>query len=139
MYRLLRNLHLGAGLFAAVFLVAFGLSAAQMAWPIVVPPQRTADHDVTVPDSVEPTPRALALWLGQVGRARELAEALLSRSEVAADDTLRAHAVGALAADPERRHAMAAQARAKAEAEIKAMCDKLLANTVIEEYRYELG
>lgn len=29
--------------------------------------------------------------------------------------------------------------RAKAEAEIKAMCDKLLANTVIEEYRYELG
>lgn len=29
--------------------------------------------------------------------------------------------------------------RVKAEAEIKAMCDKLLANTVIEEYRYELG
>lgn len=29
--------------------------------------------------------------------------------------------------------------RAKAEAEVKAMCDKLLANTVIEEYRYELG
>lgn len=27
---------------------------------------------------------------------------------------------------------------AKAEAEIKAMCEKLLANTVIEEYRYEL-
>lgn len=29
--------------------------------------------------------------------------------------------------------------RAKAEAEVKAMCEKLLANTMIEEYRYELG
>ena len=29
--------------------------------------------------------------------------------------------------------------RAKAEVEVKAMCDKLLANTIIEEYRYELG
>ena len=28
--------------------------------------------------------------------------------------------------------------RAKAEAELKAMCDKLLANTVIENYSYEL-
>ncbi|MDF0676301.1 MAG: phosphoribosylformylglycinamidine synthase subunit PurS [Nitrospira sp.] len=27
---------------------------------------------------------------------------------------------------------------AKAEAEIKGMCEKLLANTIIEEYRYEL-
>ena len=29
--------------------------------------------------------------------------------------------------------------RAKAEAEVKSMCEKLLANTIIEEYRYELG
>ena len=29
--------------------------------------------------------------------------------------------------------------RTKAEAEVKAMCEKLLANTIIEEYRYELG
>ena len=29
--------------------------------------------------------------------------------------------------------------KAKAEAEIKAMCDKLLANTVIENYAVELG
>jgi phosphoribosylformylglycinamidine synthase PurS subunit len=29
-------------------------------------------------------------------------------------------------------------AKDKAEAQIKAMCEKLLANTVIEEYRYEL-
>lgn len=29
--------------------------------------------------------------------------------------------------------------RAKAEAEVKRMCEKLLANTIIEEYRYELG
>ncbi|HEY5931382.1 MAG TPA: phosphoribosylformylglycinamidine synthase subunit PurS [Nitrospira sp.] len=28
---------------------------------------------------------------------------------------------------------------AKAEAEVKGMCEKLLANTIIEEYRYELG
>jgi len=28
--------------------------------------------------------------------------------------------------------------RAKAEAEVKGMCEKLLANTIIEEYRYEL-
>jgi phosphoribosylformylglycinamidine synthase len=27
----------------------------------------------------------------------------------------------------------------KAEAAVKAMCEKLLANTIIEEYRYELG
>ena len=30
------------------------------------------------------------------------------------------------------------QDKAKAEAEVKAMCEKLLANTIIEEYRYEL-
>jgi len=29
-------------------------------------------------------------------------------------------------------------AKEKAEAQVKAMCEKLLANTVIEEYRYEL-
>ena len=29
--------------------------------------------------------------------------------------------------------------RAKVEAEVKAMCEKLLANTVIESYRVELG
>ena len=29
--------------------------------------------------------------------------------------------------------------RAKAEVQVKQMCEKLLANTVIEDYRYELG
>jgi phosphoribosylformylglycinamidine synthase subunit PurS len=29
--------------------------------------------------------------------------------------------------------------KAKAEMEVKQMCEKLLANTIIEEYRYELG
>lgn len=29
--------------------------------------------------------------------------------------------------------------KAKAEVEVKSMCEKLLANTTIEEYRYELG
>ena len=28
--------------------------------------------------------------------------------------------------------------KSKAEAEVKSMCEKLLANTIIEEYRYEL-
>jgi len=28
--------------------------------------------------------------------------------------------------------------RAKAEADLKVMCEKLLANTVVEDYRYEL-
>jgi len=31
------------------------------------------------------------------------------------------------------------QDKAKAESEVKQMCEKLLANTIIEEYRYELG
>lgn len=31
------------------------------------------------------------------------------------------------------------QDKAKAEAEVRQMCEKLLANTIIEEYRYELG
>ena len=30
-------------------------------------------------------------------------------------------------------------AKDKAEAQVKAMCEKLLANTIIEEYRFELG
>jgi phosphoribosylformylglycinamidine synthase PurS subunit len=34
---------------------------------------------------------------------------------------------------------LAASDRAAAEAEVKAMCDKLLANTVIESYRVELA
>jgi phosphoribosylformylglycinamidine synthase len=29
--------------------------------------------------------------------------------------------------------------KAKAEQSVKSMCEKLLANTIIEEYRYELG
>lgn len=29
--------------------------------------------------------------------------------------------------------------RAKAETQVKSMCEKLLANTIIEEYRYELS
>ena len=31
------------------------------------------------------------------------------------------------------------QDKVKAEAEVKQMCEKLLANTIVEEYRYELG
>jgi phosphoribosylformylglycinamidine synthase len=34
---------------------------------------------------------------------------------------------------------LAEQDKVKAEAEVKAMCEKLLANTIIEEYRFELS
>lgn len=34
---------------------------------------------------------------------------------------------------------LAEQDKAKAEAQVKQMCEKLLANTIIEEYRYELA
>jgi phosphoribosylformylglycinamidine synthase subunit PurS len=34
---------------------------------------------------------------------------------------------------------LAEKDKAKAEAEVKAMCEKLLANTIIEEYRFELA
>lgn len=34
---------------------------------------------------------------------------------------------------------LAEKDKAKAEAVVKAMCEKLLANTIIEEYRYELA
>lgn len=33
---------------------------------------------------------------------------------------------------------LAEKDKARAEAEVKAMCEKLLANTIIEEYRFEL-
>ena len=33
---------------------------------------------------------------------------------------------------------LAEKDKAKAEAEVRAMCEKLLANTIIEEYRFEL-
>ena len=34
---------------------------------------------------------------------------------------------------------LAEQDKAKAEVQVKSMCEKLLANTIIEEYRYELS
>ena len=34
---------------------------------------------------------------------------------------------------------LAEQDKAKAAIEVKAMCEKLLANTIVEEYRYELS
>jgi phosphoribosylformylglycinamidine synthase subunit PurS len=34
---------------------------------------------------------------------------------------------------------LAEKDKAKAEAEVKAMCEKLLANTIVEEYRFELS
>jgi transcriptional regulator with GAF, ATPase, and Fis domain len=47
---------------------------------------------------VPPDDARIALWLGQIGQARELANVALSKAEVAADDALRAQALGALAA-----------------------------------------
>jgi hypothetical protein len=63
MYVMLRNLHLAAGSFAAVWLLAYALSAAQMACPLC---QLTPTETVTtidVPDGVATSPRAFARWL----------------------------------------------------------------------------
>jgi hypothetical protein len=62
-YTLLRNLHLGAGLFAAVFLFAYGLSAAQMAYPIYRLQPRETVTIIDVSDRIDTSPRALARWL----------------------------------------------------------------------------
>ncbi|MEQ1727828.1 MAG: PepSY-associated TM helix domain-containing protein [Vicinamibacterales bacterium] len=64
MYRFLRNVHLAAGLFTAVFLFAYALSAAQMAYPLYRPVPVVTESDLTVPANIDPTPRALASWLG---------------------------------------------------------------------------
>lgn len=65
MYTTLRNLHLGAGLFVALFLAVYAASAAQMASPLVNLPQTTREWTLTVPADVDTTPRGFARWLGQ--------------------------------------------------------------------------
>lgn len=62
MYKLLRNLHLAAGLFAALFLVLYGLSAAQMATPYQ-PRSVQETRTIDVPIGVETEARPLARWL----------------------------------------------------------------------------
>lgn len=65
MYRALRNTHLVLGLFGATFFVAYGLSAAQMAYPVYSPRAAQIETDFHVPVDVETSPRALARWLSQ--------------------------------------------------------------------------
>jgi hypothetical protein len=76
LYKLLRDVHLATALFSAFFLIAYGLSAAQMAYPVydADPVERVTTIDV--PQEVAATPRALAQWLmdqhGFRGDLREL-------------------------------------------------------------------
>jgi hypothetical protein len=63
MYKLLRDLHLIIGLFSAVFLIGYGLSAAQMAYPIYRPQPRVSVQEISVPEGVPTAPRPLARWL----------------------------------------------------------------------------
>src|SRR5262245_16932052 len=63
MYRWLRNIHLGAGLFFAIFLVAFGVSAVQMAYQIPGPDSFETRSTIEVPAGYQVNPRAFAWWL----------------------------------------------------------------------------
>lgn len=80
-YSWLRALHLAVGLFAAVFLTAYALSAAQMAWAPARLEQRTTTRSIELPVTIaDAAPRAQARWLmskhglrgdlEQVGRRR---------------------------------------------------------------------
>lgn len=63
MYRWLRNLHLAAGLFSAIFLAGYASSAAQMAYPIYHLKPSEARATMAVPADVGSSPRSLAQWL----------------------------------------------------------------------------
>ena len=63
MYRWLRNLHLGVGLFFAIFLVGFGLSAVQMAYRLPGPQTAETTSTIDVPAGYQVNPRAFAWWL----------------------------------------------------------------------------
>src|SRR5687767_3815755 len=63
MYQWLRNVHLAVGLFSAVFLVGFGLSAAQMAYPIYRPSPTESTTTIPVPAGYQINPRRFARWL----------------------------------------------------------------------------
>ena len=63
MYRWLRNLHLGAGLFFAIFLAGFGLSAVQMAYRFPGPDTTETASTFEVPPGYQANPRAFAWWL----------------------------------------------------------------------------
>lgn len=63
MYKLLRDIHLALGLFSMVFLIAYALSAAQMAYPIYRPGPQYKTHEISIPEAVDKTPRPLAKWL----------------------------------------------------------------------------
>src|SRR6185503_4835542 len=63
MYRWLRNLHLGVGLFSAIFLVSFGLSAVQLAYRLPGPDTARTTSTIDVPAGFQVNPRAFAWWL----------------------------------------------------------------------------
>jgi hypothetical protein len=78
-YAVLRNVHLAAGLFAAVFVVVYALSAAQMAYRLAPAGERGDSRRVVeIPAEVALEARPLALWLmrrhGLHGNLVEVAE-----------------------------------------------------------------
>ncbi len=82
MYKLLRNIHLAAGLFASVLLVAYGLTALLMAFPFYRPEPRVSESSVgSVPEDLASSPRALARWLmDEHGMRGDLIEAAATSS-----------------------------------------------------------
>ena len=70
MYRWLRNVHLATGLLSAVFLVAYGLSAVQMAYPIYRPSPVESSTTIQVPAGYQVNARGFARWLMDEHRLR---------------------------------------------------------------------
>jgi hypothetical protein len=93
-YALLRDLHLGAGLFAAVFVAAYALSAAQMAYRVVRPAEpEVSSRVVAIPPGVGLEARPLARWLM---REHDLSGDLVEVGERRARTTLRIAGPGAV-------------------------------------------
>jgi len=63
MYRSLRNVHLAAGLFSAIFLLVFGTTAVQMAYRLPGPNSSETTTTIDVPAGYQANPRAFAWWL----------------------------------------------------------------------------
>ena len=83
MYQLLRDVHLAVGLFGSIFLLAFGLSAIQMAYPIYSLRPTESVTTMEVPEGVDVSPRALARWLMDERDLRgDLTEVTVTRDAV---------------------------------------------------------
>src|SRR5262245_24534947 len=100
MYRWLRNLHLGVGLFFAIFLVSFGLSAVQMGYRLPGLATTETTSTIDVPAGYQVNPRAFAWWLmDHHGVRGDLAEVKMEGAIVALTIT-RTGAIQRVAYDP---------------------------------------